>query len=80
VVYADCQGGGIAPGETSMIEQRTIDLTGTLDPTTAASLGTSETSRLSLTWVMDPITGKPVARWIAEPTATRYRKSLALAA
>jgi hypothetical protein len=36
--------------------------------------------RLSMAWVLDPTTGKPVARWAAEPTGMTQSKSLASAA
>ena len=36
--------------------------------------------RLSMAWVLDPTTGKPVARWVVEPSEMTWRKSLAAAA
>ena len=45
-----------------------------------ANPDTAKKPRLSLTWEIDPMTGKPVGRWVAEPTQAVRRNSLASAA
>jgi hypothetical protein len=45
-----------------------------------ASRGARRKSILSLTWALDPTTGKPVARWVTEGSATTTNLMLRSAA
>jgi hypothetical protein len=49
-----------------------------VEPRRDADIG--QTPRLSMIWHRDPTTGNLVARWVAEPTETPWRGSLAPAA
>jgi hypothetical protein len=44
------------------------------------NLGLSQKPSLSMIWVLDPTTGKPVARWVAEPMEPMQPLSLLSAA
>ena len=63
-----------------MIARLTVAPAITFDVAKEAGEEVARKARLSMAWSLDPTTGKLVARWVAAPTETSSRHSLASAA
>jgi hypothetical protein len=71
---------GFGEEKTEMADYATVEAISTLGTVRNASQGARRKSILSLTWALDPTTGKPVARWVAEGSATTANLMLRSAA
>jgi hypothetical protein len=63
-----------------MIARLAVASLATLAVEKASDKDTAQKAVLSMAWCVDPTTGKLVARWVADPTETPWRGSLASAA
>ncbi len=61
---------GFGEEKTEMPDYATVEAISTPGTVRNASRGAGRKSILSLTWALDPTTGKPVARWVAEGSET----------